>query len=218
MSNDGSLIAFVAPVEATTRLWVHDMETGEARDLQGTDGAYSPFFSPDNQWVGFFAGSDLKKVRLDGGQVVPLADAPDISVGGVWLSDDRVLYGFDQGSKFLTVPAAGGEPDTDTSFMGEYLWFRNDGPNGFLTACPHLATFAAEWSKELGRPVDVKLLLATRGKSVAVDTMLDYGGPHGGGPIDFVLAGVPLGDPSHRAVTEPANKVGFWNRLFGTGS
>lgn len=124
----------------------------------------------------------------------------------------------DSDGLMVQMMVAGGEPDTDTRFMGEYLWFRNDGPNGFLTACPHLATFAAEWSKELGRPVDLKLLLATRGKSVALDTMLDYGGRHGGGPIDFVLAGVPLGDPSHRAVTEPANKVGFWKRLFGTGS
>ena len=116
-----SLIAFVAPVEATTRLYVRDMETGVTEDLEGTDGAYSPFFSSDNQWVGFFTGSDLKKVQLDGGQVVPLADAPDISVGGVWLSDDRVLYGFDQGSKLLTVPAAGGEPDTLYSRSG--TWF-----------------------------------------------------------------------------------------------
>jgi len=118
----------------------------------------------------------------------------------------------------LQMMEAGGKPDTEVSFMGEYLWLRNDGPNGFLTACPHLATFAAEWSKELGRPVDVKLLLASPGKSEALDTMLDYAGPHGGGPIDFVLAGVPLGDPSSRAVTELANKVGFWKRLFGTGS
>ena len=111
---------------------------------------------------------------------------------------------------------AGGEPDTETSFMGKYLWLRNDGPNGFLTACPHLATFAAEWSKELGRPVDVKLLLASRGNSEALDTMLDYASPDGGGPIDLVLAGVPLGDSSRRAVTERANEGGFWNRLFGT--
>jgi hypothetical protein len=30
--------------------------------LSGTDGATCPFFSPDGQWIGFFADGKLKKI------------------------------------------------------------------------------------------------------------------------------------------------------------
>jgi serine/threonine-protein kinase len=43
--------------------------------IAGTDGAMHPFFSPDGQWVGFFADGKLKKVSLDGGAPVAIADA-----------------------------------------------------------------------------------------------------------------------------------------------
>ena len=41
----------------------------------GTEGAANPFFSLDGRWIGFFADSKLKKVSLDGGAPVALADA-----------------------------------------------------------------------------------------------------------------------------------------------
>ena len=35
-----------------------------------------PFFSPDGQWLGFFANQKLKKVSINGGAGQTLADAP----------------------------------------------------------------------------------------------------------------------------------------------
>ena len=32
--------------------------------MQGTEGAETPFFSPDGQWIGFFADGMLKKVSV----------------------------------------------------------------------------------------------------------------------------------------------------------
>lgn len=40
--------------------------------LAGTDGASSPFFSPDGQWIGYVEGApagSLKKVSFDGGKL-----------------------------------------------------------------------------------------------------------------------------------------------------
>lgn len=54
---------------------------------------------------------------------------------------------------------AGGDADRSWHFLGKYMWLRNDGPSGFLTVCPHIAEFAARWSRELHRPVDIRLFI-----------------------------------------------------------
>ena len=44
--------------------------------LPGTDGASSPFWSPDSRFVGFIAGGNLKKIAVAGGPPVTLAEHP----------------------------------------------------------------------------------------------------------------------------------------------
>jgi hypothetical protein len=112
---------------------------------------------------------------------------------------------------------AQGEPDRQMSFLGAYVWLRNDGPRGFLTVCPHLAAFASKWSTELVRPVDLRLLLARPGYSTELDAMLDYGRDGRGGPIELVRNGVPLAGDRPADATSPTNTKGFWERLFGGG-
>jgi serine/threonine-protein kinase len=46
----------------------------EATPMRGTEGAFWPFFSPDEQWVGFFAADKLKKVRVTGAVPQTLCD------------------------------------------------------------------------------------------------------------------------------------------------
>ena len=41
--------------------------------LPGTEDASDPFFSPDGEWVGFFAHGSLQKVRVDGGAPIVIA-------------------------------------------------------------------------------------------------------------------------------------------------
>ncbi len=43
-------------------------------------------FSPDGQWIGFFADGKLKKISVRGGAAVTLCDAP-VGVGGSWSED-----------------------------------------------------------------------------------------------------------------------------------
>ena len=52
------------------------MDQLEGKLIPGTEGATSPFFSPDGQWIGFFADGVMKKVSINGGMPVDLADAP----------------------------------------------------------------------------------------------------------------------------------------------
>ena len=64
---------------------------GSINWLSGTDGAHSPFFSPDGQWIAFFAGGALKKISTAGGAAVTLCDAPNPR-GGVWAADGTIVF------------------------------------------------------------------------------------------------------------------------------
>jgi serine/threonine protein kinase len=79
--------------------------------IPGTEGSYSPFFSPDGKSIAFFVpGGDLRKVPLDGGPAVTIARGlpnPQWTFG-VWRDDDIIVLGaFD---RLMQVPAAGGTP------------------------------------------------------------------------------------------------------------
>ena len=50
-----------------TRIMVRDRDVLEPRALEGTDGGDGPFFSPDGEWIGYFADGKLFKVPASGG-------------------------------------------------------------------------------------------------------------------------------------------------------
>ena len=109
VSRDGSRIAFVGIQGGIRRVYVRRLNAFEPKALEGTEGASSPFFSPDGAWVGFFADGQLKKVSADGGPVIRLADASD-NRGGVWADDDTIIYTPAASSPVLRIAAAGGTP------------------------------------------------------------------------------------------------------------
>ena len=77
--------------------------------VAGTDGsAREPFFSPDGQWIGFYAGSALRKVATSGGAPVTLGDA-ESPYGASWGADDMILYGGPEG--IWRVPGTSGTPE-----------------------------------------------------------------------------------------------------------
>jgi serine/threonine-protein kinase len=109
LSRDGRRLAYVAYHGGTTHLLIRDQETGSIGELEGTDGAYSPFFSPDGESVAFFTGSELRRVPASGGQTVPLGEYFE-PAGGVWMEDGQILVADAEGDNPTLVPAAGGEP------------------------------------------------------------------------------------------------------------
>ena len=75
LSPDGTRLAYVASVAgAPTRLYTRRLDQAKATELPSTLGATSPFFSPDGQWIGFYSGTKVAKISVEGGAVVPLAD------------------------------------------------------------------------------------------------------------------------------------------------
>jgi serine/threonine-protein kinase len=84
------------------------MDSMEARALARTETALSPFFSPDGQWVAFFAGGNLRKVPVAGGAVLTLAPTPNAR-GGAWGADDTIVFAPTTNASLTKVSAAGGE-------------------------------------------------------------------------------------------------------------
>src|SRR5712692_9871660 len=75
LSPDGTHLAYIAAQGSTQQLYLRALDSLEAKPISGTDGAFNPFFSPDGQWVGFFAQGKLKKVSIHGGVPVTLYNA-----------------------------------------------------------------------------------------------------------------------------------------------
>ena len=73
LSGDGTQLAYVAG--SSQQIYLRAFDSLEAKPLAGTEGATSPFFSPEGQWIGFFAGGKLKKVAVSGGAVLTLCDS-----------------------------------------------------------------------------------------------------------------------------------------------
>ena len=57
ISPNGRHIAFVAQGRQK-KLWVQDLDREKPRAIEGTEGAYDPFWSPDSKWIAFRASGD----------------------------------------------------------------------------------------------------------------------------------------------------------------
>ena len=116
LSPDGTHLAYVARQGGTPQLYLRAMDSLEARSIPDTEGAFNPFFSPDGQWVGFFAGQRLKKVSINGGAALTLGDAGATPTGASWGSRDMIALATTAGGVLQQVPDAGGKPHALTHF------------------------------------------------------------------------------------------------------
>ena len=119
LSPDGSTLAFISPDEKSAQPMVHLQAVGsrEVRVLQGTEGASYPFWSPDGEYVAFFARGRLQKLRTSGGLPQALANVWSAR-GGSWGSRNVIIYEPDSGSPLWRVNAdgSGAAPLTDKIF------------------------------------------------------------------------------------------------------
>jgi Tol biopolymer transport system component/predicted Ser/Thr protein kinase len=115
LSPDGTHLAYVARQGGIQQIYLRAMDNVEPRPIPGTVGAINPFFSDDGQWLGFFAGSKLKKVYVNGGAALSLADAP-VPGGASWSSQGKIAFAPNAAGALFQVPEAGGIPQPLTRF------------------------------------------------------------------------------------------------------
>jgi Tol biopolymer transport system component len=115
LSPDGTRLVLVAAgSDQKRRIYVRPLDQLQATVLPDTEGARDPFFSPDSQWLGFFADGKLKKISVQGGASVTLCDA-FFDIGGSWGDDGAIVFAKDAGSALSKVSSAGGTPQPLTT-------------------------------------------------------------------------------------------------------
>ncbi|MBI2686462.1 MAG: serine/threonine-protein kinase [Acidobacteria bacterium] len=132
MSPDGSRVVFVSKGAKGTHLAMRRLDQTQITALADTEGGRFPFFSPDGRSVGFFISTGstaaeagkLKKLSLDGGAAVVLADAA-YPGGGTWGEGDVIAAVLNQWATGIVsrIPAAGGsaQPLTVRDELSEQL-------------------------------------------------------------------------------------------------
>jgi len=130
---DGHLVAFVAITDGVSSLWLWSAEEGEARRLEGTEGATAPFFSPDGRDLAFFAADELRRIALAGGPPTRIFAAPSGNAG-TWSADGTILFTRWIGPQagLWAVPTTGGEPRlvAPAATMAELRAFPSSLPDG----------------------------------------------------------------------------------------
>ena len=157
LSPDGTALVYAAGLANANQLYLRPLDELEPKPIPGTEGAASPFFSPDGQWIAFSTtGRDkLKKVRTAGGAVITLADVRDMMQGAWGPNGQIVIAQREQG--LMTVSAEGGplvpltSPDTEAGEIDHHsprflpdgraiLFTIHTGPETFRVAVRSLVT------------------------------------------------------------------------------
>ena len=126
LSPDGRQLVYEGKGDGNkTHLLVRSIDGFEVKPISGTEGAYLPFFSPDSQWVGFFADDKpgdckLKKVSVSGNKAVTtLVNKKKRYFGGSWGDDNTIVFSSDDPTEgtinLFKVSADGGNPEPITT-------------------------------------------------------------------------------------------------------
>ena len=122
ISPDGTKVAYAGD----GRLYLRAMSEFDSKVVGGTDGAVNPVFSPDGQWLVFFADSALRRIAVSGGAPVTICQTAPAPIGMTW-STHGILF-VEPGTGVLQVSPEGGKPQllvgvdqSDSMFNGPQL-------------------------------------------------------------------------------------------------
>jgi Tol biopolymer transport system component/tRNA A-37 threonylcarbamoyl transferase component Bud32 len=127
ISPDGTKLVYIGPAEGGTRLWLREHDKLRPTPIPGTDGAVSPFFSPDGRQLGFVRnGRTVRILSLEGGPPLTLSDSINSS-GGDWGTDGYVYIEVDSG--LARIRATGGPLEPIYKFSTERRDIGAEWPN-----------------------------------------------------------------------------------------
>ncbi len=113
LSPDGGRLVFSANTGKTRQLWLRALDSFTTQPLAGTDGADSPFWSPDGRYIAFFADNKLKKIDTRS-SVIEIICPAGAGRGGDWNQNGVILFCAGDGTALSRVSAAGGKPEVVT--------------------------------------------------------------------------------------------------------
>jgi len=225
VSPDGSQVVFAASEsDGRARLWTRPLDAPGVRPLAGTEGASSPFWSPDGGSVAFFVEGELRKLSLASGTVQKICALPRPGPrGGTWAPDGTVVFATGGDAARIHVVSAGGgearpftEADASRGDSGQY-WpqFLPDGRR-FLFHVTMTEGDSGLYVASLDRPGERRLVRSGLARSLYAPS----------GHLLFVRDGTLLAQPFDATRAELAGEpaavsegVATWTRvpIFGWG-
>ena len=85
------MVFLAANSEGKTFHWVRPLRSLVTQQLEGTEGAMSPFWSPDGRFIGYFANQKLMKVEASGGRPQTICDVVE-NRGGPWNNEGTIVF------------------------------------------------------------------------------------------------------------------------------
>ena len=118
LSSDGRFVVYSAVKENPgaqdkSCLYLRRFDQLDAKPIPGTEGGSSPFLSPDDRWVGFWADRKLMKVSVDGGVPAVLCDVP-LPFGFSWGADNQIVFAPAMSAGLSRISAASGKVEVLT--------------------------------------------------------------------------------------------------------
>ncbi|HLJ48136.1 MAG TPA: protein kinase [Bryobacteraceae bacterium] len=155
-SPDGHNLCMIAKGSDGARaLWVRPLDEPLAHRLDKTEEASDPFWSPDGQFIAYFAGDKLRKIPVGGGLPQTICDAPHSSTAletegsGAWSVSGTIAFSTGADSPIMRVPATGGPATPITKLDTAAGETRHSFPQ-FLPDGDHLLYFAANVEQAKG--------------------------------------------------------------------
>jgi Tol biopolymer transport system component len=179
LSPDGEMVAFSATdASGQSSLWIRPLSSTEARKMVQTEGALLPFWSPDSQFVGFWARGKLKKIRRSGGLPEVICSVAEIAQGA-WSPNGAILFARAVNSPIDRVSPDGTNATPASSLLPgqvSHMWvqFLPDGRHFIYLARTNLASDdpqAKVYAQSLdgGAPIE---LLTSQSRAIAVPDYL----------------------------------------------
>jgi serine/threonine-protein kinase len=107
-SPDGKAVAYIGiRSSGGSAISVRTLSDLTPRELSGTENASQPTFSPDGKWIAFYDNNELRKIPVDGGTSIKLAELGAVN-GISWGTADQIIASSDKA--IVSVPAIGGAP------------------------------------------------------------------------------------------------------------
>src|SRR4029453_10092313 len=114
---NGGFVVFSGDTRSSRfQLYKRELTQPGAVPIAGTEGGVAPFFSPDGQWIGFFARGQIKKVPVAGGPAVVICTVETVQGGwGASWAEDGTIFFSDRGTGISKVSSGGGTPAAVTT-------------------------------------------------------------------------------------------------------